>query len=156
MRETSRTAWLSNNPLIRRFVQLVAELDLDRRDFVIFGSGPLLAHGLRRNISDLDVVARGVVWERVQRHGQPTVGSINGAPMVAFPGPGGLIEFSKEWISKDWKTDDLIDRAKIIDGLPFAQLTDVLKYKQDLARPKDRPDIQAILHLLDQQSVDRS
>ena len=65
---------------------------------------------------------------------------------------GGRIQFSPEWISQDWDTDDLIDRAEIIQGLPFAQLTDVLAYKQKLNRPKDRPDINALLGLLRQPS----
>ncbi len=137
---------LSEDRLIRHLVNLVTELDLDRRDFVIFGSGPLLAHGLRRPISDLDVVARGTTWERAFRHGLPATGSINGAPMALFS--DGLIQFSHGWISDDWDADDLIDRAEIIQGLPFAQLTDVLAYKQMLLRPKDHPDIAALLHTL--------
>jgi len=44
---------LSENKLISRLVKIVTELDLDRRDFVIFGSGPLLAHGLRQRIQRL-------------------------------------------------------------------------------------------------------
>src|SRR5882757_6211449 len=60
---------LSENKLIGRLVKIVTELDLDRRDFVVFGSGPLLAHGLRQRISDLDVVARGSVWQRVSEYG---------------------------------------------------------------------------------------
>jgi len=149
MHEASRSVALSDDRLIRRLVKLVAELDLDCRDFVIFGSGPLLAHGLRRHIQDLDVVARGAVWCRVSQYGFPTAGSINGAPMAVFW--GGLIQFSPGWISEDWDTDDLIGRAEIIEGLPFAQLTDVLEYKQMLGRPKDRPDIQALVQLLRQQ-----
>jgi hypothetical protein len=130
----------------------VTELDLDRRDFVIFGSGPLLAHGLRRRISDLDIVARGTVWRRVSQHGSPAAGTINGAPLALFC--GGLIQFSAGWISEDWDADDLIDRAEIIHGLPFAQLTDVLAYKQMLRRPKDRTDIEALLDLLRQPGPD--
>jgi hypothetical protein len=150
MHEASRSVALSDDRLIRRLVKFVAELDLDCRDFVIFGSGPLLAHGLRRHIQDLGVVARGAVWCRVSQYGFPAVGSINGAPMAVFWG-GLLIQFSPGWISEDWDTDDLIDRAEIIEGLPFAQLTDVLEYKQMLGRPKDRPDIQALVQLLRQQ-----
>ena len=134
---------LSEDRLIRRLVKLVTDLDLDRRDFVIFGSGPLLAHGLRRSIRDLDVVARGTAWDRVSRHGSPGRGSINGAPMALFW--GGLIQFSRGWVPDNWDPDDLIDRAEVIQGLPFAQLTDVLTYKQTLLRPKDRPDIAALL-----------
>ncbi len=71
---------LSENKLVSRLLKIVTELDLDRRDFVIFGSGPLLAHGLRQRISDLDVVARGSVWQRVSEYGCPGIGSLNGAP----------------------------------------------------------------------------
>jgi hypothetical protein len=144
--EAARPVALSQDKLIRRLVKLVAELDLDRRDFVIFGSGPLLAHGLRRRIRDLDVVARGRVWRRVCQYGIPAIGEINGAPMALFC--NGLIQFSRGWISEDWDPDDLIDRAEVIQGLPFAQLTDVLAYKQMLRRPKDLPDIEALLDLL--------
>jgi hypothetical protein len=121
---------------------LVTELDLDRRDFVIFGSGPLLAHGLRYGIRDLDIVARGSVWQRVRECGRPATGSISGAPMALFW--NGLIQFSQVWISDDWNADELIGRAERIQGWPFAPLTDVLAYKQMLLRPKDHPDIAAL------------
>ncbi len=61
---------------------------------------------------------------------------------------GGLIQFSPGWISSEWNTDDLIDRAEIIQGLPFAPLPEVLAYKQALGRPKDGPDIAALLQRL--------
>lgn len=150
MHETARSAALSEDRLIRRLLKLVTELDLNPHDFVIFGSGPLLAHGLRKSIRDLDVVARGTAWQRVSECGFPATGAISGAPMALFW--GNRIQFSPEWISQDWDPGDLIDRAEIIQGLPFAQLTDVLAYKQKLDRPKDRPDIDALLGLLRQAS----
>jgi hypothetical protein len=146
MHEMPRSSALHEHRLIRRLAELVSVLDLDRRDFVIFGSCPLLAHGLRQRVTDIDVVARGPVWHRVCQTGILTTGTINEAPMVTFW--GGLIQFSSGWISEQWDTDDLIDRAETIEGLPFAQLTDVLAYKRTLRRPKDHSDIQAMLHLL--------
>jgi hypothetical protein len=113
---------------------------------VIFGSGPLLAHGLRHDIHDLDIVARGPAWRRVAEHGCPGTGSINDAPMALFW--DGLIQFSQGWISADWDGDDLIDRAETIQGWPFATLTDVLAYKQVLLRPKDYPDIAVLRQTL--------
>ena len=137
---------LSETRLIRRLAVLVTELDLDPRDFVIFGSGPLLAHGLRHDIHDLDIVARGPAWRHVSRYGCPGTGSVNGAPMAVFW--NGLIQFSPGWISADWDADDLIDRAQTIQGWPFAGLADVLAYKQVLLRPKDHPDIAALRRTL--------
>ena len=142
MHEPAPYPALSENRLIRRLAVLVSELDLDVRDFVIFGSGPLLAHGLRNGTRDLDVVARGPAWQRVLEHGCPGTGSVNGAPMALFW--NGLIQFSQGWISAGWDADDLIDRAESVQGWPFAALTDVLAYKRILLRPKDYPDIAAL------------
>ena len=142
MHEPAPYPALSGNRLIRRLAMLVSELDLDVRDFVIFGSGPLLAHGLRYGIHDLDVIARGPAWQRVREHGCPGTGSVNGAPMALFW--DGLIQFSRGWITADWDADALIDRAQRIDGWPFATLADVLAYKEILLRPKDYPDIAAL------------
>jgi len=134
MRET-----LTDHRLIRRLAMLVTMLGLDRRDFVIFGSGPLLAHGLRTQIGDLDVVARGRTWELASQYGVPARGNVNGARMASFW--GGLIQFSPGWISADWETDDIIENAEFVEGMPFARLTDVLRYKRTLGRPKDRYDV---------------
>jgi len=142
MNEPAPFPALPENRLIRRLAMLVSELDLDLRDFVIFGSGPMLAHGLRYGIHDLDIVARGPAWRRVAEHGCPGTGSVNGAPMAVFW--DGLIQFSQGWISADWDPDDLIDGAETIQGWPFARLTDVLAYKRVLLRPKDYPDIAAL------------
>jgi hypothetical protein len=133
---------VSGHVLLRRLSTLVSEIGLDRRDLVVFGSGPLLVHGLRQQIRDLDVVARGRTWERVRQCGAPAVGSLNGAPMATFA--DGKIEFSGGWVAGDWNVDELIDRAEEIEGLRFARLDDVVRYKRVLDRPKDRADIRAI------------
>jgi hypothetical protein len=126
------------NPLIRRLV----DLGLERDDFVIFGSAPLLAHGLRQSIRDLDIVARGAAWRRASQIGVPAVGTIRGGP--AFSLDGGRIQVFPDWLSEEWDTDVLIDQAEIIQGLRFARLADVLAYKKMLMRPKDIADLQAL------------
>ncbi len=145
-------AVLAENRLIQRLVTIVTDLSLDRADFVIFGSAPLLAHGLRRRIHDVDVVARGDTWRRVRECGIPTRGNINGAPIASFW--DGRIQFSSGWISDIWSTDTIINNAELIEGLPFARLTDVLAYKQTLCRDKDAPDIDAIIELLHRRGRD--
>jgi hypothetical protein len=142
MNEPNEHVDILKNPLIRCLIAF----DWDRDDFVIFGSAPLLAHGLRRSIRDLDVVARGAAWRRASELGVPAVGTISGDPVVHLCGD--RIQVAQEWIAKAWNTDDLIDRAEIIQGLRFARLADVLAYKQMLMRPKDIPDIQALTQLL--------
>ncbi|MGH4011288.1 MAG: hypothetical protein ACRDTH_24530 [Pseudonocardiaceae bacterium] len=131
------------NPFITRLI----EFGLDRDNFVLFGSAPLLAHGLRRDIRDLDVVARGHAWRHVSARGIPGFGAVSGDPVAHFW--GGRIQFSRGWISPDWDPDELIDSAEMIEGLRFARLTDVLAYKQVLGRPKDLVDIRRILTMVE-------
>jgi hypothetical protein len=142
MNDVANHVDILKNPLIRRLIAL----DLDRDDFVIFGSAPLLAHGLRRSIRDLDVVARGAAWRRASELGVPAIGTVSGDPVVSLC--GGCIQVSQEWVPKTWTADVLIERAEIIQGLRFARLADVLAYKQMLMRPKDIADIQALSQML--------
>jgi hypothetical protein len=147
MRGAQRRKALSDDKLIRRFLKLKGELGLDSRDFVIFGSGPLLAHRLRDEVRDLDVVARGETWDRVAQRGNRRKGNVNGARVIEFC--GGRIQFSRGWISDEYDTDELIDRAEHFEELPFARLDDVLRYKKALRRSKDRSDIKALARRLD-------
>jgi hypothetical protein len=141
--QASNAVDVSQHPLVYRLIQICSELELNCDDLVVFGSGPLLAHGLRQSIRDLDVVARGATWRRLAQFGEPAVGTISGSPMVHFW--GGRIQFSQRWISVNWDTDQLIDRAEVLHGLRFATLHDVLAYKWELRRPKDIADIHALV-----------
>lgn len=129
---------INDNTLIRQLV----ELRLDPDEFVIFGSAPLLAHGLRTRVRDLDVVARGEVLRWAQRVGEPGVGSLSGEPVWQLG--NGRLHVSAGWISSRWDPDELIDNAEVVDGLRFARLRDVLRYKRELSRPKDLVDIRRI------------
>lgn len=124
------------------FIHELVALNLDPDQFVIFGSAPLLAHGLRATVRDLDIVARGDVMAWARRTGTLGVGSHSGDPVWHLN--KGRIQFSAGWITNHWSTDRLIDGAEIIDGLRFAHLRDVLQYKQDLLRKKDLTDIARI------------
>jgi len=132
--------------LDNRFIARLIEFGLDCDDFVLFGSAPLLAYGLREDIRDLDVVTRGRTWRHVSARGISDVGAVSGDTVTHFW--GGRIQFSQGWISPAWDPDELIDSAEVIEGLRFARLTDVLAYKQVLRRPKDIVDIRRILTMV--------
>ncbi|MFC4048474.1 hypothetical protein ACFOY4_02160 [Actinomadura syzygii] len=131
-------AGLLEHPLLRR----LAAMDLDPDDFVIFGSGPLLAHGLRRGVSDLDIVARNHVWDYAYVRGVHGRGRYSGDMIVSLW--GGRLQFSRQWIPGARGADELIDDADVFGGLRFAPLRDVLAYKLRLRRPKDLLDISTL------------
>jgi hypothetical protein len=132
------SAGLLAHPLLRRLICL----GLDGHDFAIFGSGPLLAWGLRCDIGDLDIVARGSAWERARTIGVPRSGGISGDPTMHLW--GGRIEVYARWFAPLQDTDELIDGADLIGGLRFVRLEYVLAYKRELGRPKDLVDIRAM------------
>ncbi|WP_405991230.1 hypothetical protein [Streptomyces sp. NBC_00986] len=129
---------ITRHPLIRRLIALNLKTD----DYLIFGSAPLLAHGIRSNISDIDVLARGAAWDEACRLGIPATGTSTNSGAMHFW--GGRIEVYREWISPGFVFEDLMKRADWIGRLPFASLPDVAAYKRKLMRPKDVDDLRAI------------
>lgn len=134
---------LSDHPLIK----LLLSFGLPRDDFVVHGSGPLLARGLR-TVDELDLVARGAAWREAARLGRPVPGGgdVTGARVYELPGE--CIHVSRHWIlppaDTDAGVDALIDNAEIFEGIRFARLDDVLAYKEHLGRAKDFADIRLI------------
>ncbi|MBM7771362.1 hypothetical protein JOD54_001566 [Actinokineospora baliensis] len=124
-------------------IRSLRELHLPPDDYVVFGSAPLLAHGLCGEVRDLDIVVRDSLWCQISSYGKAARGEITGDPVRTVC--DGRIQFSQRWVSADWDTDDLIERADLIAGIRFASLSDVLAYKRSLNRPKDRQDIATLI-----------
>ena len=121
---------------------LLGKLALPSEDFIVTGSGPLLAHGLRASIHDLDLVARGKAWELAAGMA-PVVGSLSGfgRRIVLFHG---AVEVFDHWLDESTDVDAMIDGAELIEGVPFMPLRDTLRWKRRLGRAKDLADIRLI------------
>ena len=115
-----------------RLFEKLGTLLLPTSDYAVFGSGPLVAHGLLEEAQDVDVVARGAAWERATELGPVLVAAL-GDPVVRLE--SGAIEIFSGWLG--WDIDAIIEGAELIDGLPFARLEDVLAFKRAYGRPKD-------------------
>ncbi|MFG2075669.1 hypothetical protein [Nonomuraea maritima] len=122
----------------------LALLDLPPGDYVLCGSAALYVRGMRARINDLDVLARGAAWQKALALGVPKPALSGHGLRVVHP--SAAIEFVDRW-TPGWPTDDLIDSADVIDGVPFMRLGDVLAWKEAARRPKDLPDIAAVEHL---------
>jgi hypothetical protein len=125
-----------------RLIRLLETLALPASDYVVTGSGPLLAHGLKDTIHDLDLVARGPAWELVAAKGKviPSQSGL-GRRIVLHHGD---IEIFDHWLGGLTDIDAMIDSAELIEGVPFLTLRDTLRWKRGLGRAKDLPDIALI------------
>ncbi|MFJ8868487.1 hypothetical protein ACIRD6_22315 [Streptomyces sp. NPDC102473] len=124
------------------FIRELLSLHLPSNDYVVAGSGPLLAHGLRRDVSDLDIVARADAWKialSMAEAQSPPSG--HGLMVVLF---GGDIEIFDRWLPGAPDVDELIDSAEWIEGIPFCLLSDVRAWKMRSNRSKDQRDIDLI------------
>ncbi|GAB0174652.1 MAG: hypothetical protein HHAS10_05310 [Candidatus Altimarinota bacterium] len=111
-------------------------LDLPLGEYVIFGSGPMVVRGIREG-RDIDIIVTHSLFEKLRdkysKH-------IHDEKLEL-----GKIELSAKCL--DYSDDEiltLISTAELIEGLPFATLDEVIKFKKRLNREKDRVDIELI------------
>ena len=129
-----------------RLFRLLEKLALPVGDYVVTGSGPLLAHGLKTRIHDLDLVARGKAWELAAAKA-PVIGSPSGFGRRIVLDRG-AIEVFDHWVGGLTDVDAMIDEAEFIEGVPFMSLKDTLRWKRGLGRAKDLADVVLIEHHL--------
>ena len=110
-------------------------LDLPMGDYAVFGSGPLIVRGVVDADNDLDVVSRGDAWDRARLLGEIVTLPEHGVDVASFA--DGAVTVGESWAYGDIDIDEVIDTAETIDGLPFARLEFVVRYKQAAGRPKD-------------------
>lgn len=109
--------------------------------YVVFGSGPLAAAGIRTT-RDIDLVVSPGLYSVLQQQGWRFKADPSGNPMLTK----GVFEVSKCWSFGEYDPsfNDLLNNADFIDGIPFVNLREVRKWKQALARAKDIDDIDDI------------
>lgn len=145
-----RTAAYDGVMLYRLVWRLIRDHDFDIRDFVIVGSARLWLQGVIPRLADIDIVARNRTWDRALElsgacflHNGVYRGENTGAPVAQLYGR--RIDVCPSWIGPDGDADGLIERAEELCGLPHMSMDDLLAYKRELRRPKDRRDLARIL-----------
>lgn len=103
-------------------------------DWVVHGSAVMVLHGLIPEAGDVDVIARGAAWQIALTLGE----SVNGVEDVCVRLAPGL-EIWSGWLGED--VGELIDCAQTTDGVPCVSLSEVLRFKVAMNRPKDQEHI---------------
>lgn len=107
----------------KKLYKLLSDLKkykLDKNDFAIFGSAPLVIIGDLEDVNDLDVIIRPSAW--IFKEDELRTGDI---------------EFFNNWHPFD--IDDLIDKKSFTyNGINFINPEFVYKYKRQMRRDKDK------------------
>lgn len=123
------------------YLSKLAKIDLPSGDWAIFGSAPMMAHGLKDKCHDLDIIARNSAWEKALTLGDVEQADMGDHVVRLF---NNTIEIFDGWKPGEWNTSDLIDNAEIIDGFPYVKLVSVLEWKKRMGRTKDIKEIPII------------
>ncbi|MFD5829217.1 hypothetical protein [Lentzea sp. NPDC060358] len=116
-----------------RYFRELAALNLPAGDFAVTGSGVLFAHGLIDDPHDLDVLSRGLAWQRVTQLAAPQPMPLTDGEQVVI----GRLEFVDRWFADRWDVDELIDDADVLHGVRFVRLDVIRATKMMLGRPRD-------------------
>ena len=126
---------------MEKFNRLLGELkklNFPENEFAVFGSGPMAIRNIKDG-DDLDIVVKDKLWKKliVSR-------TIKRSDMGGEKINIGEIEVYRDWMPWFSNSDDLIDKADIIDGIRFVNLKKVLEWKKSYAREKDLKHVKMI------------
>lgn len=122
-------------------IKKVKSLDFEPGTYIVFGSCPMALAGLRE-ANDIDLLVNDDVFKELRKHGwKEIVKSRNDKPLV-----NGEFEAHRRWDFSSYKPTlaQLIYTGSVVDGVAFASLMEVRKWKQASGRPKDIADLKLI------------
>lgn len=119
----------------------VKSLNFPIGEYLIAGSGPMAAHGIR-DYKDIDILASEKLYEDLKK---------SKWEICLLDGVGGkreVLKYEKFEVGKNlWvnsynpNTEEILKSAEIINDVPFLPLSELIKYKKALGREKDLRDI---------------
>ena len=124
-----------------RYIEELEALKLPIGEYAIFGSGPLAVRRIRES-QDIDIIVKKILWNELTNKHQ---NALRENPIRIQIGN---VAIYNSWLDLTDKMNEMIDRAEIIEGLPFVRLEYVIKWKESMGREKDRNDIELIIDYL--------
>jgi hypothetical protein len=129
----------------------VKKLNLPLGKYIVFGSGVMEAHGIR-NAKDVDVIVDEDVYKELKRRGWKRHWFFKRVLTCKALKKDKNEAFSHiKWKNYRVENDELFKNAEIIDGIPFMQIDEYLRYKRCLPRKKDKNDVILIEEYLSKQ-----
>lgn len=121
-------------------VERVKALKFPTGSYVVFGSGPLEAHGIR-DAHDTDILVTEEYFRTLQKQGTWTYTQLPDHHEILQQGE---ITIYYSWAPDSWDVPQMIKDAEMIDGVPFVRLETVLDWKKIRNNAKDVRDIELI------------
>jgi inorganic pyrophosphatase len=122
-------------------VERIKELNFPIGQYVIIGSGPLDALGIR-TANDIDIAVTPELFKTLRTSGEWEEEERYGKIFLKRSG----VDINPELCWSDYltTTEEAIASALVIDGVPFMNLEELKRFKTALGREKDKADIALI------------
>ncbi len=122
-------------------ISQVSALGFEKNAYIVFGSCPLTIAGLREAL-DIDMMVSKELFLQLRESGW--IEQIKGGD--DRPLTRGVFEVHDNWNFSTYSPtlEQLLATATIVDGVPFASLHEVRKWKAASGRPKDLADVALI------------
>lgn len=124
----------------------VKSLNLPLGQYVVVGGGVLAAHGIR-DFKAIDILITEELFDELKKNGWTVKVTSWGSNNLV----NGIVEAGPGIVScKNYEPDitKVIKEADIINGIPFMDLHELMKFKKALGREKDLVDIALIKNYL--------
>lgn len=122
----------------------VKNLNLPLGEYVIVGSGPMAARGIRE-CKDIDILVSEKLFDSLKNKGWNAVNlEWEGRKFTTLK--KGIFEVDKNFCTGKFNpdTNEVIKSADLINNIPFLPLSELIKFKKALGREKDLKDIELI------------
>ena len=119
-------------------ISKVKGLNLTENSYVVYGSCPLAVAGIRE-AQDVDMLVSKELFSELREKGwEELVKNSNDKPLTHD-----VFEAHDSWDFSSYNPtlEHLLSTATVVDGVPFAALEEVRKWKAASGRPKDLMDI---------------
>lgn len=133
---------LRDHPVIKQLLSV----GMPAKDFAVFCSGPMFAHGFYDLPHDVDVLARGQAWEKAREHHRLSLSVMGDEEVKLF---GGKVEIFRELPFEGFDVDKLIDEADVIEGIRWVKLDELIRIKEKMGREKDKEHVRMIREYLE-------
>lgn len=119
-----------------KIIMTVSQLRFPQNSFWLVMGGALVMHGVRHTTKDIDIGCNNNLFEQLKSRGYDVSISRSGRERIDYTD---LVHVYKDWS---------VDSINVIDGIPVASLTSIIKDKQSFGRSKDIVDIELIRQAL--------
>ncbi|HLA23696.1 MAG TPA: hypothetical protein VJZ93_04140 [Candidatus Nanoarchaeia archaeon] len=132
-------------------INRVKALHFPKNSYVVFGAAPLTILGLR-DTDDIDLLVSKELLEKLKEKGWKEIKKGRKDKPLTYD----VFEAHDNWNFSSYNPtlDHLLKSAKILDGVPFASIEEVRKWKEASGRPKDVDDIKLIDKMITNKNKD--